>query len=110
MFINSPKPPYYAAIFTSELKTGVNDDYSEMAEEMAALAEKQPGYLGIDSVRDADGLGITISYWQSEEDILQWKQNARHKVAQKLGLTQWYKTFSLRICKVERDRFFPNAK
>jgi len=41
--------------------------HSETAEEMVRLAREQNGYLGHESVRE--GLGITISYWKTLEDI-----------------------------------------
>lgn len=72
-----------------------------MADAMVALAEEQPGYLGIESARE--GLGITVSYWATLEDIKNWKANAQHQLAQKLGKEMWYTDFKTRICKVERD-------
>ena len=79
-----------------------------MSDKMDELAKTQPGFLGIESVRDAlgEGLGITVSYWQSLEAIKEWKNNSQHLVAQKLGKKQWYKSFKTRICKVERDYEF----
>ncbi|CAG5080996.1 Antibiotic biosynthesis monooxygenase protein yqjZ [Thermobacillus xylanilyticus] len=56
-----------------------NHGYAEMAEEMVKLASAQPGFLGVESVRD--GLGITVSYWESLEAIQNWKQNERHLIA-----------------------------
>ena len=72
-----------------------------MADRMVELAAEQPGFLGVESVRD--GLGITVSYWKSLEAIKHWKQNAEHKEAQRLGHEKWYASFKLRIAKVERD-------
>jgi heme-degrading monooxygenase HmoA len=100
MIAKTPAPPYYAVIFTS-LRTDVTDGYEKMAELMVELAEKQPGYLGIESARD--GLGITVSYWESEEAIKAWKENVQHVVAQKRGHADWYRAFCTRVCKVERD-------
>ena len=59
-----------------------------MAEAMEKLAATQPGFLGIESARD--GLGITVSYWDSLESIAAWKQNAQHLVAQQRGRDVWY--------------------
>lgn len=101
MISSTPKPPYYAVIFTSLLKT--NDGYESMAERMVELAQKQNGFLGVESVRNQDGFGITVSYWQSLESISKWKQNAEHLEVQHLGKTKWYDHFKVRICKVERD-------
>ena len=72
-----------------------------MAERMAELAAQQPGYLGMESARE--GLGITVSYWESLEAIRNWKQNAEHQEAQRLGHQQWYSSFRVRIAKVERE-------
>src|SRR5262245_12255606 len=54
-----PEPPYYAVIFSSRRTSG-DHGYGAMAERMVALAQVQPGFLGIESVRDAEGLGITV--------------------------------------------------
>jgi heme-degrading monooxygenase HmoA len=65
------------------------------------MASEQPGFLGAESVRD--GLGITVSYWESLDAIDNWKRNAEHREAQKLGREQWYATFKIRVARVERD-------
>ena len=100
-FARTPAPPYYAAIFTTRRKPG-DHGYAEMAERMDRLAATQPGYLGIESARGADGVGITVSYWASLEAIANWKNNAEHMVARDMGRKAWYAHFELRIAKVER--------
>jgi heme-degrading monooxygenase HmoA len=101
---STPQPPYYAVIFTS-LRTGTDDGYRDMAERMKALAAQQPGFLGLESVRD--GIGITVSYWDSLEAIAAWKRNTEHQAAQRRGRREWYAGFRLRICKVEREYGMP---
>jgi heme-degrading monooxygenase HmoA len=100
---DTPKPPYYAVIFTSILTAGDNG-YGKMAGRMMELAAQQPGFLGVESVRQ--DIGITVSYWSSLEAISHWKQNSEHLVAQKHGRSQWYADFRIRISKVERDYGF----
>jgi heme-degrading monooxygenase HmoA len=100
----TPQPPYYAVIFASQ-RTDGDKGYENMAKKMVELASKQSGFLGVESARDHD-LGITVSYWDSLDAIKNWKENTVHKVAQERGKKEWYKTFSLRVCKVERDYFF----
>jgi heme-degrading monooxygenase HmoA len=96
----TPEPPYYAVIFTS-LRTAVDDGYGAMATRMLELAAMQPGFLGVESARD--GVGITVSYWTDLESIRNWKNNAEHQEAQRLGHQKWYAAFKTRIAKVERD-------
>lgn len=103
MIANTPKPPYYAVIFTT-LRTNVEEGYLEMAFRMEELAKQQEGYLGIESARNE--VGITVSYWKSLEAILKWKNNVEHIEARKLGKELWYKKYQLRISKVERDYGF----
>ncbi len=100
-FAQIPKPPYYAVIFTNQRNEG-DDAYGQTAARMAALAKEQPGYLGIESVRGTDGFGITVSYWESEEAIRNWKFQAEHLVAQETGIKNWYEHYELRVAKVER--------
>lgn len=70
---------------------------------MLELVSKQPGFVGADSVRDAQGVGITVSYWESEEAILAWKRNAEHAATREQGKREWYESFHVRICKIERS-------
>jgi heme-degrading monooxygenase HmoA len=102
----TPTAPYYAVIFTS-LRTEGENGYGKMAEAMEKLAAAQPGFLGIESARD--GLGITVSYWESLESIAAWKQNSQHLVAQERGREAWYEEFKVRVCRVERDYGFERA-
>lgn len=100
LIASTPKPPYYAVIFTS-LRTEGDNGYGEMADRMNELAAQQPGFLGVESVRE--NLGITVSYWDSLEAIKHWKANLEHQEAQKSGRERWYAAFKIRIAKVERE-------
>lgn len=103
MIVTTPKPPYYAVIFTSE-RTTVEQGYGEMADKMLELASKQKGFLGMETARNE--LGITVSYWKDLESIKLWKMNMEHIEAQKQGIREWYKCYKVRISKVERDYDF----
>lgn len=96
------KPPYYAVIFTSLQTANDPEGYETAAARMVELAQRQPGYLGMESVRGSDGLGITVSYWESLDAIEQWRRHVEHLEAQALGRSRWYASFQLRICRVER--------
>lgn len=102
MFAQTPEPPYYAVIFTSQ-RTVADDGYADTAEHMVALAAQQPGFLGVESVRGADGMGITVSYWASEEAIAAWRTHAEHALARDRGRKNWYAQFDVRVAKVERS-------
>lgn len=97
------KKPYYAVIFTSTRTAGDNG-YGDMADFMEQLAKKQSGYIGIESAKQE--IGITVSYWESLNAIHNWKQQADHLLAQKKGISDWYDSYTVRICLVEREYSF----
>jgi len=98
----TPEPPYYCVIFTSRKRPDLGNDYGDAAARMHELAREMPGYLGIESARDAEGVGITVSYWESEETIRNWREHAEHRVVQKLGRERFYEWYESRVGKIER--------
>ncbi len=105
MIAQTPRPPYYAVIFTS-LRTPGDDGYAATAALMDELVAGIPSFLGMESARD--GVGITVSYWESEASILEWKRQTDHRIAQQGGREKWYLQYKVRVCKVERDYGFGN--
>jgi heme-degrading monooxygenase HmoA len=101
MFVTNPEPPYYAVIFSS-LRSAGDNGYSKMAQNMQELASQQDGFLGAESARDANGFGITVSYWESLEAIAAWKANVEHLAAQEMGRREWYENYAVRVTRVER--------
>jgi len=102
MRVSLPEPPYYAVVFTSDRASTKDDGYAAMATRMEDLAREQPGFLGIESARAADGVGITVSYWADLESIRAWKEQVDHRDAQELGRARWYSWYRIRIARVER--------
>lgn len=96
---------YYAVIFTSQRREG-DDAYGTWAARMDELAASMPGYLGIESVRQADGLGVTVSYWEDEDAIANWRTQAEHLEAQALGRSTFYHRYHIRVARVEREYTF----
>lgn len=98
----TPEPPYYAVIFTSR-RSGVADGYAQTADHMLELAAQIDGFLGVESVRGADGQGITVSYWRDEQAIAVWKKQSEHIAAQQKGKSLWYEEYVVRVSRVERS-------
>ena len=108
-FADTPEPPYYAVIFTAQ-RTGSDHGYGAMAERMMELALAQPGCLGAESTRDAEGLGITVAYFRDQASIAAWRGQAEHLTAQRLGRERWYAHYELRIARVERAYSGPEGR
>jgi heme-degrading monooxygenase HmoA len=100
LIAETPPPPYYAVIFSS-LRNADIEGYAKTATRMVELAAEQPGFLGVESVRE--DLGITVSYWADLQSIKQWKAQAEHRLAQQMGMDKWYSSYKTRIALVERD-------
>ncbi len=95
----------YAVVFTSQRTPG-DDGYAQTADEMVRLASAQPGFLGVESARGEDGLGITVAYWRDEASIRAWREQADHQAARRAGKERWYRAFRVRVCRVEREYGF----
>ncbi|CAN7259105.1 antibiotic biosynthesis monooxygenase [Phyllobacterium sp. LjRoot231] len=100
-------PPYYMVSFSSQRTEGDNG-YGEMGYTMVELAKQQPGYLGFESARGADGFGILHSYWKDEESIRAWKAVVDHVEAQRRGRADWYARYEVRVALVQRAYGFDN--
>lgn len=108
-FAQTPQPPYYAVIFSSRRTAQGNADYAAAAERMLELVQQQPGFLGAESVRGADGFGITVSYFDSEENIRHWRDHAEHASVRERGRREWYEHFEIRVARVERAYAGPHT-
>ena len=99
---NLPPRDAVAVIFVSMRTDEDEAGYGAAAEAMTALAARQPGYLGVDSVRGEDGLGITISYWADDASALAWRGEAEHAAVRALGRARWYAQYRLIVSRVTR--------
>ena len=108
-FCKTPEPPYFVVVFSAQRTPGDNG-YGRMAERMVELALQQPGCIGVEAARDADGFGITNSYWRDEESLRAWKSHVEHLTAQRLGKEKWYDHYELRVAKVERSYSGPDGR
>ena len=103
---NSWPDRYFAAIFTTQRSQSGNDVYEIMANRMVELAQQQQGFLGLESVRGDDGIGITVSYWTDHEAIQNWERQAEHVSFQAMGRQEFYQWYRIRIAEVFTDRAF----
>ncbi len=100
-----PEPRRYVVIFRSRLSPD-DEGYADMAERMVELARRQPGFLGVESVRDG-AEAVTLSYWASREAIEAWRSHPEHQVAMRLGRERWYARYSLEVAEVDRWSLHP---
>lgn len=92
-----------SVIFVAQRTSDVDDGYFAAAAAMDALAAQQDGYLGIDSVRGNDGLGITVSYWADDAAAKAWRDQPEHAAIREQGRGLWYSSYSLHVASVVRS-------
>jgi heme-degrading monooxygenase HmoA len=92
-----------AVIFVAQRTAEDEEGYRAAANAMDALAAQQPGYLGMESVRGADGLGITVSYWQNDSAAKAWRDHPEHQAIRDAGRDRWYAHYSLQVADVSRS-------
>jgi heme-degrading monooxygenase HmoA len=97
---------YFAVIFTAQRSLSSDDIYDMTADRMVLLAQRQPGFLGVESVGGDDGIGITVSYWVDRAAIANWRQHAEHLAAQALGRQEFYEWYRIRVAEVVSERSF----
>ncbi len=105
MAFNLPSAPKgcTAVIFIAKRNGRDEVGYAAAADQMEQLAREQDGYLGHESARSADGLGITVSYWRAEADAKAWRDHPDHTAVREQGRGLWYDFYSLQVCTVERS-------
>jgi heme-degrading monooxygenase HmoA len=91
----------YAVIFRAEIAQ-LDEEYSVMAAKMRDLAIQEYGCREFTAVTEGHS-EIAISYWDSEDQIRAWKENAEHLVAQRKGRAQWYVSYKVQIVEVVRE-------
>jgi heme-degrading monooxygenase HmoA len=91
----------YAVIFRAELKE-IDESYFETASRLRELAVTKYACAGFTSVNEGNK-EISISYWNSKEQIMEWKQDGEHLAAQKLGREKWYKSYQIQVAAIVRE-------
>ncbi|HEX3340363.1 MAG TPA: antibiotic biosynthesis monooxygenase [Pseudolabrys sp.] len=99
----TPKPPYYAVIFTSINADVDHAEHVAMSRRMVELAATYDGFLGIEPARNTDGSGVSAIYWKDTDSIAAFARDPEHRIAKKKGREIWYSYYMIRICKVERE-------
>jgi heme-degrading monooxygenase HmoA len=97
------KPGTVAVIFVAQRTADDDSGYRAAAEAMDRLAAGQPGYVAMDSVRGADGLGITVSYWADDSAAKEWRDHPEHKAIRDAGRGRWYAHYELHVAEVTRS-------
>jgi len=106
----TPKPPYYAVVFTSINAAVDHTEHAELFARLVRLASTYDGFLCIEPARNSDGTGVAAVYWKDLDSIEAWAKDPEHQVAKRKGRETWYSYYMIRICKVERAYGSPDGR
>lgn len=84
--------------------------YTADAEEMARLAQAQPGYRAFKSYTAEDGEVVAISEWDDEVAARAWGRLAEHRAVQHKGRIRYYADYTLFACAEPRVHRFNGTK
>ncbi len=90
----------FAVIFSAKINE-LDDEYFQLVENLRNKA-KGHGCIDTSSVCE-NGEEITISYWNSLEQIQNWKNDSDHIKAQKLGKNKYYQSYSVQVVDILRE-------
>ena len=95
----------YAVIFEVELNEGGQEKYLAIAAKLKELLVTMPGFISIERFESLvnEGKLLSLSFWESKEDIAYWKKNLDHMNAQSQGRAKLFKDYRIRLAEVYKD-------
>lgn len=94
-----------AVIFEVEPAEGRRTDYLEVAARMRPLLAQIDGFISVErfqSLSNPDKL-LSLSLFQDEEAVAQWRQLTGHRGAQSKGRSGVFSDYRLRVAQLIRD-------
>ena len=94
-----------AVIFEVEPEEGMTGPYLEMAAKMRALVETVSGFISVERFESITNPGklLSLSFWENEAALENWRQMAEHRAAQTAGRNRMFKGYRLKVVSVMRD-------
>ena len=82
--------------------------YFELAAQLKTLLVQQPGFISVERFESLmeEGKLLSLSFWESEQAIVNWRSQFDHIEAQKEGKEKLFERYRIRVVKIERDYSF----
>lgn len=95
----------HAVIFEVRPAQGRREEYLATAASLRAELERMPGFISVERFESLGEPGklLSLSLWESEEAIANWRRHAGHRGAQKKGRDGIFASYRLRVAEVVRD-------
>jgi heme-degrading monooxygenase HmoA len=94
-----------AVIFEVWPADGRAPDYLDIAADLRPLLDEIDGFISIERFSSLSDPGkvLSLSIWRDEEAVEQWRNQAKHRVAQSRGRAEIFSDYRIRIASVIRD-------
>lgn len=94
-----------AVLFEVWPKPGLRQRYLDEAAELRSLLESIDGFIGVERFESLSEPGkiLSLSFFENEEAVRDWRNTTRHRQAQALGRRTLFADYRLRIASVQRD-------
>lgn len=97
-----------AVIFEVKVKPGKQRRYLSLAADLKPLLKDIEGFISIERFQSlsTEGKLLSLSWWENEEAVLQWKKNILHKKAQQEGRESIFDFYKISLVSLTREYSF----
>lgn len=94
-----------AVLFEADVTPAQQARYLQLAAELKPLLADIEGFISIERFQSltTEGKILSLSWWQNEEAVLQWKRNVMHKAAQEEGRKSIFAFYRIRTMQLARE-------
>lgn len=94
-----------AVIFEVKINDGKQEKYLQIAAQLRGHLDKVKGFISIERFASLseDGKLCSLSFWEDEASIKQWREFESHRLAQAKGKNGIFADFRIRVAEVVRD-------
>jgi heme-degrading monooxygenase HmoA len=94
-----------AVLFEADALPESRERYLQLAAELKPLLSDTPGFISIERFQSltAPGKILSLSWWEDEDSVAEWKRNVMHLAAQKEGKQSIFSFYRIRVASVFRD-------
>ncbi len=93
-------------VFRSRLRSGVDEAYGEVAEEMSRLVHLMDGFVDVKFYTSSDGERVTIVRFRDKETQRAWAELPEHVAAQRRGRDEFYSWYDISVSEETYQRSF----
>ncbi|EOV9618879.1 antibiotic biosynthesis monooxygenase [Cronobacter dublinensis] len=94
-----------AVLFEAQALPQAQQRYFDLAAGLKPLLADTPGFIDLERFQSltVPDRFLSLSWWESEEAVRQWKGNLMHQAAQQEGKERIFAHYRIRVAQVLRD-------